>query len=55
VRLAPSAAIAAIRDFDRPIAVLALIAFVSQVGVSVMLPLLPLHAQNLGPRPTSSA
>jgi MFS family permease len=51
VRLAPSAAIAAIRDFDRPIAVLALIAFVSQVGVSVMLPLLPLYAQHLGATP----
>ena len=51
MRLAPSAAIAAIRDFDRPIAVLALIAFVSQVGVSVMLPLLPIYAQNLGATP----
>ncbi|HEX4897580.1 MAG TPA: MFS transporter [Candidatus Limnocylindrales bacterium] len=51
MRLAPSAAIAAIRDFDRPIAVLALIAFVSQVGVSVMLPLLPLYAQDLGATP----
>jgi predicted MFS family arabinose efflux permease len=51
MRLAPSAAIAAIRDFDRPIAVLALIAFVSQVGVSVMLPLLPLYAQYLGATP----
>ena len=51
MRLAPSAAIAAIRDFDRPIAVLALIAFVSQVGVSVMLPLLPLYAQHLGATP----
>jgi predicted MFS family arabinose efflux permease len=51
MRLAPSAAIAAIRAFDRPIAVLALIAFVSQVGVSVMLPLLPLYAQDLGATP----
>src|SRR5512134_846102 len=51
MRLAPSAAIAAIRDFDRPIAVLALIAFVSQVGVSVMLPLLPIYAQHLGATP----
>jgi len=51
VRLAPSAVVSAIRDFDRPIAVLALIAFVSQVGVSVMLPLLPLYAQHLGASP----
>jgi predicted MFS family arabinose efflux permease len=51
MRLAPRTAIAAIRDLDRPIAVLALIAFVSQVGVSVMLPLLPLYAQHLGATP----
>jgi MFS family permease len=51
VRLAPSAAISAVRELDRPIAVLALIAFVSQVGVSVMLPLLPLYAQHLGATP----
>jgi predicted MFS family arabinose efflux permease len=51
MRLAPRTAIAAVRDLDRPIAVLALIAFVSQVGVSVMLPLLPLYAQHLGATP----
>lgn len=51
MRLSPTAAVAAIRDFDRPIAVLALIAFVSQVGVSVMLPLLPIYAQHLGATP----
>ena len=51
MRLAPWTAIAAVRDIDRPIAVLALIAFVSQIGVSVMLPLLPLYAQHLGATP----
>jgi len=36
---------------DRPIAVLAAISFISQVGVSVMLPLLPLFAIKLGASP----
>jgi MFS family permease len=51
MRLASASVISAARDLDRPIAVLALIAFVSQVGVSVMLPLLPLYAQHLGATP----
>jgi MFS family permease len=51
MRLDPRSAVAAARGLDRPIAVLALIAFVSQVGVSVMLPLLPLYAQHLGASP----
>ena len=41
----------AMRQLDRPIAVLALIGFISQVGVSIMLPLLPLYAQELGATP----
>lgn len=41
----------AMRQIDRPIAVLALIGFISQVGVSIMLPLLPLYAQELGATP----
>ncbi|MBA3875724.1 MAG: hypothetical protein C0498_02100 [Anaerolinea sp.] len=49
--VAITAAISTARGLDRPIAVLALIAFVSQVGVSVMLPLLPLYAQYLGATP----
>lgn len=55
MRVTPASAIAAsisaARGLDRPIAVLALIGFVSQVGVSVMLPLLPLYAQQLGATP----
>ncbi|MEZ0240660.1 MAG: MFS transporter, partial [Chloroflexota bacterium] len=42
----------AVRDIDRAIAVLAAIAFISQVGVSIMLPLLPLYAVQLGASPT---
>jgi MFS family permease len=51
MRLNPRRAVTAARNLDRPIAILALIAFVSQVGVSVMLPLLPLYAQHLGASP----
>jgi predicted MFS family arabinose efflux permease len=36
---------------DRPIAILAAMAFITQVGVAVMLPLLPLYAQSLGATP----
>lgn len=43
--------VGALRQIDRPIAVLALIGFISQVGVSIMLPLLPLYAQELGATP----
>jgi MFS family permease len=35
----------------RPIAILAAMAFITQVGVAVMLPLLPLYAQSLGATP----
>ena len=38
-------------DLDRPIALLAAMAFITQVGVAVMLPLLPLYAQSLGASP----
>jgi MFS family permease len=41
-----------LRDIDKSIAVLAVIAFISQVGVSIMLPLLPLYAVQLGASPT---
>ncbi len=51
MRLDPRRAIAAARDLDRPIVVLAAIAFISQVGVSIMLPLLPLFALQLGATP----
>ena len=44
MRLDPRAAVTAVRELDRPIIVLAGISFISQVGVSVMLPLLPLLA-----------
>jgi MFS family permease len=37
---------------DRSIAVLALLSFISQVGVSIMLPLLPLYAVQVGATPT---
>ncbi len=39
------------RGLDRPIALLAVMAFITQLGVSVMLPLLPLYAQSLGATP----
>ncbi len=51
MRLLPASFIATARDVDRPIAVLALISFVAQVGVGVMLPLLPLFAITLGATP----
>ncbi|HUQ44913.1 MAG TPA: MFS transporter [Candidatus Limnocylindria bacterium] len=38
-------------SFDRSIAVLGLLAFISQVGVSIMLPLLPLYAVAVGATP----
>jgi MFS family permease len=41
-----------LREIDKSIAVLAVIAFISQVGVSIMLPLLPLYAVQLGASPT---
>jgi MFS family permease len=41
-----------LRRLDRAVAILAAIAFVSQVGVAVMLPLLPLYAIQLGASPT---
>lgn len=39
------------RSLDPPIALLAAMAFITQLGVSVMLPLLPLYAQSLGATP----
>ncbi|HEX5590777.1 MAG TPA: MFS transporter [Candidatus Limnocylindrales bacterium] len=51
MRLDPRAAVGAVRELDRPIAVLAAISFISQVGVSVMLPLLPIFALKLGATP----
>src|SRR3990172_1832093 len=44
-------AIGRARHLDRPIALLASMAFITQLGVSVMLPLLPLYAQSLGATP----
>lgn len=42
---------AAARGADRSIAVLALLAFISQAGVAIMLPLLPLYAVEIGATP----
>jgi MFS family permease len=42
---------AVLRELDRSIAVLASIAFISSLGVSIMLPLLPLFAVQLGATP----
>jgi MFS family permease len=39
------------RSIDRPIALLPAMAFITQLGVSVMLPLLPLYAQSMGATP----
>lgn len=47
----PAAALAAVRELDRAIFVLASVSFISQVGVSIMLPLLPLFALQLGASP----
>jgi MFS transporter, DHA1 family, multidrug resistance protein len=44
--------VGAARGIDRSIAVLALLAFISQAGVSIMLPLLPLYAVEIGATPT---
>lgn len=44
-------AVGVLRRLDRAVAILAAIAFVSQVGVAVMLPLLPLYAIQLGAGP----
>jgi MFS family permease len=43
--------VAAASGIDRSIAVLGLLAFISQVGVSIMLPLLPLYAVAVGATP----
>jgi DHA1 family multidrug resistance protein-like MFS transporter len=45
-------AVVAVRELDRPLALLAGMAFITQVGVAVMLPLLPLYATQLGASPT---
>ncbi|MEO8208780.1 MAG: MFS transporter [Chloroflexota bacterium] len=42
---------APLREIDRPILILATISFISQVGVSIMLPLLPIYAIQLGASP----
>ncbi|MET1232059.1 MAG: MFS transporter [Candidatus Limnocylindrales bacterium] len=42
---------AAVRAVDRPLALLASMAFVVQIGVAVMLPLLPLYATQFGATP----
>lgn len=48
----PRARIASVaREINRAIAVLALLSFISQVGVSIMLPLLPLYAVQVGATP----
>lgn len=44
--------VASARAVDRPIVVLASIAFIAQLGVSMMLPLLPLYARQLGVTPS---
>ena len=44
-------AVMAARALDRPLALLATMAFVTQIGVAVMLPLLPLYATQLGATP----
>ncbi|TAL08977.1 MAG: MFS transporter, partial [Chloroflexota bacterium] len=41
----------AMRDIDRAIFTLAAISFISQTGVSIMLPLLPIFAIQLGASP----
>jgi MFS family permease len=46
-----AAAVARVRAVDRPLGVLSLAGFISQVGVAVMLPLLPLYARQLGASP----
>jgi MFS family permease len=51
MRLDPRAVVTAVRELDRPIMVLAAVAFISSVGVSLMLPLLPLFAIELGATP----
>jgi DHA1 family multidrug resistance protein-like MFS transporter len=45
-------AVMVVRELDRPLALLAGMAFITQVGVAVMLPLLPLYATQLGASPT---
>ena len=44
-------ALATVRGLDRPLALLAGMAFVTQIGVAVMLPLLPMYAQQFGATP----
>ena len=51
MRPALSRLLARLRGLDRALGLLALMAFVTQLGVSVMLPLLPLYAQSLGATP----
>lgn len=51
MRLALSSMTVAAREIDRAILTLASISFISQVGVSIMLPLLPIFAIQLGASP----
>jgi len=50
-RAAAARAAAAVRGLDRPLTLLAGMAFVTQIGVAVMLPLLPLYATQIGATP----
>ena len=51
VSVRATGAMATVRGMDRPLALLAVMAFVVQIGVAVMLPLLPLYAQQFGATP----
>jgi hypothetical protein len=53
VRAIPRNAIAALRELSGPLLLLAGIALIAQVGISIMLPLLPVYATRLGATPTS--
>ena len=46
-----SRAIGALRELDRALFLLAAIALIAQIGISIMLPLLPLYAVQLGASP----
>jgi len=50
-RAGAARAMAAVRGLDRPLTLLAGMAFVTQIGVAVMLPLLPLYATQIGATP----
>src|SRR3989304_2188141 len=50
-RAGAAPAMAAVRGLDGPLTLLAGMAFVPQIGVAVMLPLLPLYATQIGATP----